>query len=143
MCTSSLLWQLYVHCKKCVAFRGCLRVQSMRFLSRSSGRTDPTSHAPLSSLSNEELRERLGRLHGEVRRLQKQRDRLKQRIKKATLTHRLYLHTERNGCPANRHVVMGMHDLCHQSTIWPVFNTAHRAQSASATRKMNSCLCTD
>lgn len=69
-----------VRCNKCTSFRGCLRVQSSRLQSRALRRTDPDSHVPYSVLSSDEMQARMKRLHSELRRIQKQRNRLRDRL---------------------------------------------------------------
>lgn len=76
-----------VRCKKCTSFRGCLRVQSSRFLSRTSQRTDPDSHVPYSVLTSNEMQTRMKKLHSELRKVQKQRDRLKDKLAKLAEKH--------------------------------------------------------
>ena len=72
-----------VRCSKCTSYRGSLRVQSSRLVSKSSDRTEPHSHTPYSILSADEMRTRMSKLHSELRRITKQRDRLKERLDKS------------------------------------------------------------
>lgn len=69
-----------VRCQQCMKYRGSLRVQQSRFLSRSSDRTDPHSCTPYGVLSTEEMQSRMSKLHTELRRIVKQRDRVKARL---------------------------------------------------------------
>lgn len=69
-----------VRCKRCMKFRGCLRVQSSRLRSKTSERTEPDSCTPYHALTREEMQVRITKLHNELRRLQKQRDRVKERL---------------------------------------------------------------
>ena len=52
-------------------------------MTRSSSRTDPHSCTPYSSLSQAEMKSRMSNLHSELQRIQKQYDRMKERLKKA------------------------------------------------------------
>ena len=67
-------------CKQCSSFRASLRVRSIRQKKRTEQQTDPSSSVPYSVLSKEELQTRLTNLHSEFHRIQKQQDRLKQRL---------------------------------------------------------------
>ena len=67
-------------CKQCVNFRARLRVQSVCLQKRSAQRTNPSSSVPYSVLSKEELQTSV---HKVLRRILKQRDRLKQHLETA------------------------------------------------------------
>ena len=69
-----------VRCKRCTSFRGCLRVQSIHLLNRTKERTNPGSCVPYSVLSSEEMQTRMRKLHNELRRIQKQHNRLKDQL---------------------------------------------------------------
>ena len=57
------------------ARKGNLSVAKLRI-----SRTDPKSHVPYSILSKEEMKKRMKNLHGEISRIQKQRDRLNYKV---------------------------------------------------------------
>ena len=69
-----------LRCKECSSFRASLRVRSIRLQRRSHGRTDPSSSVPYCTLSNMEMQEKMKNLHQELRKVQKQQDRLKKRM---------------------------------------------------------------
>ena len=71
-----------VRCQQCTKYRSSLHVQLRRLLSRSLDRTDPHSCTPYNVLSSEEMRSRMCKLHTELRRVAKQRDRMKEKLKK-------------------------------------------------------------
>lgn len=69
-----------VRCQRCMKYRGSLRVQSSRLLSRSSDRCDPCSSTPYCVLSSVEMQTRMSKLHSELRRIMKQRDRVREKL---------------------------------------------------------------
>lgn len=69
-----------VRCKRCISYRGSLRVQSSRLKNKSSERTEPSSCTPYNTLTSEEMTVRMKKLHDELRRIKKQRDRMKERL---------------------------------------------------------------
>ena len=62
-------------------------MKSNRLSSRTEARSDPNSCVPYCALSNEEMQARMKKLHNELRRIQKQRDRLKERLKEIVEKH--------------------------------------------------------
>ena len=82
MACELVISEMSVRCKKCMNFRGCLRVQSRRLQSRGSltERTNASSSTPYSILTSEEMQIRMRNLHDKLRKVQKQRDRLKDKV---------------------------------------------------------------
>ena len=71
----------FIQCKQCLSFWASLRVSSAHLQMRlTAKRTNPSSRVPYSVLSKEELQTRMSNVHNELRRILKQRDRLKQRL---------------------------------------------------------------
>lgn len=66
-----------------MVYRGSLRVLSSRLRNRSSNRTEPHSHTPYRDLSVTEMKTRMSNLHNELRRIEKQRERLKEKLSKS------------------------------------------------------------
>ena len=65
-----------------MVYRGSLRVLSSRLRNRSSNRTEPHSHTPR-DLSVNEMKTRMNSLHNELRRIEKQCERLKEKLSKS------------------------------------------------------------
>ena len=72
-----------LRCGQCTKYRGSLRVQSSRLKNKSSDRIQPNSCTPYGVLSHDEMQTRMSKLHSELRRIQKQRDRLKERLNRS------------------------------------------------------------
>ena len=68
-------------CCQCTKFRDSLRMKYTRQQGEKS-RTEPSSHVPYSCLTPDELKARMHRVHEELRRIQKERDRLKLKLSK-------------------------------------------------------------
>ena len=111
-----------VRCRQCTRYRGSLRVQSSRLKNKSSDRTLPHSCTPYGVLSADEMQTRMSKLHSELRRIQKQHDRLKERLDRSV---------EKNGVSVSEHLggdlraimeseggrVTGRED-CFQKVFW-------------------------
>ena len=68
-------------CTACSSFRSSLRIRQKRLMSRSSEiRASISSHAPYSSLSQEEMKKRMANLQQELSRIRKQNMRLKAKV---------------------------------------------------------------
>lgn len=70
-------------------------MQSSRLKNKSSDRTLPHSCTPYGVLSADEMQTRMSKLHSELRRIQKQRDRLKERLDRSV---------EKNGVSVSEHL---------------------------------------
>ena len=71
-------------CKNCASFRNNLRIRQKRVEERTANRTSSSSNVPYSCLSEQELKTRMKAIHAELRRVQKQRDRLKLQLSEAS-----------------------------------------------------------
>ena len=71
-----------VRCRRCMSYRGCLRVMLSRATNKSSGRTDAHSCTPHHTLSTEEMLTWMKNLHDELARITKQRNRLREKLDK-------------------------------------------------------------
>ena len=77
------MWLVNLSYRRCLcAARRCLRVQSRRLQSRGSltERTNASSSTPYSILTSEEMQIRMRNLHDKLRKVLKQRDRLKDKV---------------------------------------------------------------
>lgn len=71
-------------CKNCASFRNNLRIRQKGVEERTANRTSSSSNVPYSCLSEQELKTRMKAIHAELRRVQKQRDRLKLQLSEAS-----------------------------------------------------------
>ena len=71
-----------MRCRKCTCYRESLRVQSYRIKNKSLDRTEPHSCTPYGVLSADEMQTRMSKLHSELRRIKKERDRLKESLER-------------------------------------------------------------
>ena len=69
-----------VRCKRCMSYRGCLRVQNIRLKNQSTERSEPSSCTPYHVLTKDEMQVRMKKLHNDLRIIRKKHDRMKKRL---------------------------------------------------------------